>query len=200
MWSLSSLTGNVNSAAYSVLPTFLSYRSGCLSDPSRPQRTSTLDTHGCACPTRTRSGVATFPGLRPRSVARCQLAFSYKIVTHDRAGQEHVRPFASADALAPGTVVLLGGRHSLVERVEQERVYAGPARYRLTLRHPVAGGDPFLESIAERDYAEAESLPDHELDRRRRTDRCLHNPDAFTAPLRPGIQTGRCERTARRSY
>jgi len=135
------------------------------------------------------------------------LAFSYKIITRNRTGQEHVRPFTSADALAPGTVVLLGGRYSLVERVEQERVYAGPARYRLTLRHPNGrreegafrrfradapavghqfttlengapiswavleqylardeGGDPFLESIAERDYAEAESLPDHELE------------------------------------
>jgi hypothetical protein len=131
----------------------------------------------------------------------------YKIVTHDRTGEEHVRPFTSADALAPGTVMLLGGRYSLVERVERERVYAAPARYRLTLRHPDgrkeegafrrfradapavghqfttlengvpiswavveqylahdAGGDPFLESIAERDYAEAESLPDHELE------------------------------------
>jgi hypothetical protein len=131
----------------------------------------------------------------------------YKIVTHDRTGQEHVRPFTSADALAPGTVMLLGGRYSLVERVERERVYAAPARYRLTLRHPDgrkeegafrrfradapsvghqfttlengapiswavveqylahdAGGDPFLESIAERDYAETESFPDHELE------------------------------------
>jgi hypothetical protein len=135
------------------------------------------------------------------------LAFSYEIITRNRTGQEHVRPFTSADALAPGTVVLLAGRYWLAERVEQERVYAGPARYRLTLRHPDgrreegafrrfradapavghqfttlangapiswavleqslahdAGGDPFLESIAERDYAEAESLPDHELE------------------------------------
>ena len=135
------------------------------------------------------------------------MTFSYKIITRNRTGQEHVRPFASADAVAPGTVALLGGRYSLVERVEQERVYAGSARYRLTLRHPDgrneegafrrfradapgvghqfttlengapiswavleqylahdAGGDPFLESIAERDYAEAESLPDHELE------------------------------------
>jgi hypothetical protein len=132
---------------------------------------------------------------------------AYKVVTHDRTGQEHVRPFTSADALAPGTVILLAGRYSLVERVEQERVYTAPARYRLTLRHPDgrteegafrrfradapavghqfttiengaptswavveqhlahdAGGDPFLESIAERDYAEAESLPDHQLE------------------------------------
>lgn len=135
------------------------------------------------------------------------MAFSYTIITRNRIGQEHVRPFTSADALAPGTVVLLEGRYSLVERVEQERVYAGPARYRLTLRHPDgrteegafrrfradapavghqfttlengtpaswavveqyvahdAGGDPFVECLAERDYAEAESLPDHELE------------------------------------
>jgi hypothetical protein len=135
------------------------------------------------------------------------LAFSYEIITRNRTGQERVRPFTSADVLGPGAVVLLGGRYALVERVEQERVYAGPARYRLTLRHPDgrkeegafrrfradapavghqfttlengapiswavleqylahdAGGDPFLESIAERDYAEAESLPDHELE------------------------------------
>jgi hypothetical protein len=135
------------------------------------------------------------------------LAFSYKIFTHDRAGKEHVRPYTSADALAPGSVVLLGGRYWLVARVAQEHVYMGPARYRLTLRHPDGrqeegafrrfrvdapavghqfttlengapiswavveqylvhdeGGDPFLESIAERDYAEAESLPDHELE------------------------------------
>jgi hypothetical protein len=138
---------------------------------------------------------------------RCHLAFAYKIITRNRTGQEHVRPFTSADVLAPGTVLVLGGRYSLVERVEQERVYAGPARYRLTLRHPDgrkeegafrrfradapvvghqfttlengapiswavleqhlahdAGGGPFLESIAERDYAETESLPDHELE------------------------------------
>ena len=135
------------------------------------------------------------------------MTFSYKIITHDRTGKERVRSFTSTDALAPGTVVLLGGRYTLVERVEQERVWARPARYRLTLRHPDgrkeegafrrfrpdapavghqlttfengapiswavveqhlahdAGSCPFLDSIAERDYAEAESLPDHELE------------------------------------
>ena len=150
---------------------------------------------------------ADLPGLAPTLGARYQLAFSYKIITRNRTGQEHIRPFVFADAVAPGTVVFLRGRYLLVERVEQERVYAGPARYRLTLRHPDghreegafrrfradapavghqfttlengapiswavleqylahdAGGDPFLHSIAERDYAEAESLPDHELE------------------------------------
>ena len=150
---------------------------------------------------------ADLPGLAPTLGARYQLAFSYKIITRNRTGQEHIRPFVFADAVAPGTVVFLRGRYLLVERVEHERVYAGPARYRLTLRHPDghreegafrrfradapavghqfttlengapiswavleqylahdAGGDPFLHSIAERDYAEAESLPDHELE------------------------------------
>ena len=106
-----------------------------------------------------------------------------------------------------GSVVELGGRHWLVERVERERVDAVPARYRLILRHgdgheeagafrrfrvdaPVVGhelttveggmlvswtvveqrlardnaGVAYLESIAERDYAERESLPDHQLE------------------------------------
>jgi hypothetical protein len=132
---------------------------------------------------------------------------SYEIVTRNRAGREHVRRYTSEDALAPGSIVLLGGRYWLVERVEEPRVYAKPARYRLTLRHPEgreeAGsfrrfrpdaprvghqlttleegapiswqvveerlahdeeGEPFLESIAERDYAEVDSLPDHQLE------------------------------------
>jgi hypothetical protein len=132
---------------------------------------------------------------------------SYEIVTRNRAGREHARRYTSEEALAPGSIVLLGGRQWLVERVEQQRLYATPARYRLTLRHPDGreeggsfrrfrpdaprighqlttledgapiswqvvderlahdeDGNPFLESIAERDYAEAESLPDHQLE------------------------------------
>jgi hypothetical protein len=135
------------------------------------------------------------------------LSVSYEIVTHDRSGREHIRPYQSEDALAPGSVVLLRGRYWLVERVERSRGHAQPARYRLTLRHPDGhqepgafrrfradaptvghqlttlddgapiswtvieqrlarddGGEPFLESIAERDYTETESLPDHELE------------------------------------
>jgi hypothetical protein len=135
------------------------------------------------------------------------LAVSYEVVTRDRAGREHVRPYTSEDALAPGSLVVLGGRYWVVERVEQSRVQARPARYRLILRHPdgreEAGafrrfrpdaptvghqlttledgapaswsvveqrlahdeaGEPFLESIAERDFGEAESLPDHQLE------------------------------------
>jgi hypothetical protein len=135
------------------------------------------------------------------------LSVSYQIVTRDRSGREHVRPYQSEDALAPGSVVLLRGRYWLVERVERSRGHAQPARYRLTLHHPDGhqepgafrrfradapmvghqlttlddgapiswtvieqrlarddGGEPFLESIAERDYTETESLPDHQLE------------------------------------
>lgn len=132
---------------------------------------------------------------------------SYELVTHDRTGAERVHPYTSEDALEPGSVVSLGGRYWLVERVEDARADAVPARYRLTLRHPdgrresgafrrfradapVLGhqlatfedgaaaswtvvdqqvahddaGDAFLESIAERDYTEADGLPDHQLE------------------------------------
>jgi hypothetical protein len=135
------------------------------------------------------------------------LSVSYEIVTRDRSGREHIRPYDSEDALAPGSVVLLSGRYWLVDRLERSRGHAQPARYRLTLRHPEGhqepgafrrfradaptpghqlttlengapvswtvieqrlarddAGEPFLESIAERDYAEAESLPDHQLE------------------------------------
>ena len=44
------------------------------------------------------------------------LAVSYEIVTHDRAGRERVHPYAGEDALGPGSVVLLGGRYWLVVR------------------------------------------------------------------------------------
>jgi hypothetical protein len=135
------------------------------------------------------------------------MASSYTLVTHDRGGREHTRPYTSRDPLAPGSLVLLDGRYWLVERVENGTVRARPARYRLTLRHPdgreeaaafrryrkdaptvghelatnedgVAvswvvveqrlarddAGEPFLESIAVRDNAEVESLPDHQLE------------------------------------
>ena len=135
------------------------------------------------------------------------LAVTYEIVTRNRAGYEHTRPYTSEESLAPGSVVVLDGRYWLVEQVEQSRVETRPARYRLTLRHPdgheEAGafrrfradapgighqfttvedgapvswavveqetahddaGEPFLESTAERDYAETESLPDHQLE------------------------------------
>jgi hypothetical protein len=70
------------------------------------------------------------------------LAFSYELVTHNRLGREHVRPYTSDDALEPGSVVRLGGRYWLVERVEQARVQARPARYRLALRHSDGREEP----------------------------------------------------------
>jgi hypothetical protein len=135
------------------------------------------------------------------------LSVSYDIVTRDRSGREHMRPYHSEDALTPGSVVLMGGRYWLLDRVERSLGHAQPARYRLTLRHPDGrqelgafrrfradaptvghqlttledgvpiswtvfehrlarddAGEPFLESIAERDYGEIESLPDHQLE------------------------------------
>jgi hypothetical protein len=135
------------------------------------------------------------------------MTFSYTLVTHDRMGREQTRPYASRDPLAPASIVLLGGRYWLVDRVDGATVQARPARYRLMLRHPdgrveagafrrfradspVVGhqlttfedgapiswavvkqrldrddaGEPFLESIAERDYTEVESLSDHQLE------------------------------------
>jgi hypothetical protein len=135
------------------------------------------------------------------------LAVSYDVVMDDRTGRERVHPYLGEDELAPGSVVLIGGRYWLVERIENARVQTRPARYRLTLRHPdghreagafrrfradapVPGhqlttlfddapvswevvekrlaydlaGEPFLELIAERDYTETQSLPDHQLE------------------------------------
>ena len=56
------------------------------------------------------------------------MAVSYEIVTHDGTGRERVHPYTGEDALAPGSVVLLGGRYWLVDRVEQARVQTQPAR------------------------------------------------------------------------
>jgi hypothetical protein len=135
------------------------------------------------------------------------MAASYDIVMRDRRGRERTRRYASEDELKRGSVVLIGGRYWLVERVEEPRVFARLGRYRLTLRHPDgheetgsfrrlgpaaprighqlttveddaltswqvvderlaldAHDEPFLELIAERDYAEAESPPDHQLE------------------------------------
>jgi hypothetical protein len=69
------------------------------------------------------------------------LAVSYEIVTYDRAGRERVHPYAGEDALAPSSVVLLGGRYWLVVRVEQQ-AQAQLARYRLALQHPTGVGRP----------------------------------------------------------
>jgi hypothetical protein len=64
------------------------------------------------------------------------VASTYEVVTVNRAGREHRRPYAAESDLAPGSVIRLDGRDWLVEAVEDGRVVAKPARYRLTLRHP----------------------------------------------------------------
>jgi hypothetical protein len=160
------------------------------------------------------------------------ITFSYTFVTHDRAGREHARPYTSQDPLAPGSVVLRGGRYWLVEQVDDAAVQARPARYRLVLRHPdgrvEAGafrrlrpdspslghqlttledgapiswavvdqrlardeaGEPFLESIAERDYAEVESLPDHQLEHALDQDR--DDPGEAVSALARAMNAGR---------
>jgi hypothetical protein len=155
------------------------------------------------------------------------VAISYEIVMRGRSGHEHALSYTSEDRLTPGSIVLLGGRHWLVERVEEPRVYARPARYRLTLRHgegreeagsfrrlrqdaPRVGhqlttvergvpiswevvderlaydeeGEPFLDLIAERDYAEADSLPHHQLEH------TLEEDDAAAAALARAEEAG----------
>jgi len=130
------------------------------------------------------------------------VASTYEVVTVNRAGREHRRPYTAESELAPGFVVRLDGRDWLVEAVENGRVVAKPARYRLTLRHPDGheevgamrryrpeapkvghmfatgqvswqvvderleqdGEGPYLQLVAERDFAEAEGLPNHELE------------------------------------
>jgi hypothetical protein len=70
------------------------------------------------------------------------MAFTYEVVTLDRAGRERSRRYAAEDSLAPGDLIRLYGRDWLIERVESDggdvlgRVFAKPARYRVSLRHP----------------------------------------------------------------
>jgi hypothetical protein len=64
------------------------------------------------------------------------MASTYEVVTVNRTGSEHRRPYTAESELAPGSVIRLNGRDWLVEAVEDGRAVAEPARYRLTLRHP----------------------------------------------------------------
>ena len=70
------------------------------------------------------------------------MAFTYDVVTLDRAGRERHRRYSSEDALSPGDVIRLYGRDWLIERVEPDgdevlgRLVVKPARYRVRLRHP----------------------------------------------------------------
>jgi hypothetical protein len=63
-------------------------------------------------------------------------ATRYEIVAGTRAGVERVHQYASDEPLEVGAVLRLEGRYWLIERVEDSRARAKPARYRLELRHP----------------------------------------------------------------
>jgi hypothetical protein len=64
------------------------------------------------------------------------MAATYEVVTVNRVGHEHRRPYTSETELSAGSVIRLNGRDWLVEQVEDGRAVAEPARYRLTLKHP----------------------------------------------------------------
>jgi hypothetical protein len=61
---------------------------------------------------------------------------TYTVVTRNRAGKERTHTYTVAEALEPGAVIRADGRDWLVERIDGERVFAEPARYRIRLRHP----------------------------------------------------------------
>jgi hypothetical protein len=60
----------------------------------------------------------------------------YEVVTRTRSGSERRHRYAPDAPLRPGDVLRLDGRYWLVEQVEPPRAAAGPARYRIRLRHP----------------------------------------------------------------
>jgi hypothetical protein len=71
------------------------------------------------------------------------MAETYEIVTVNRAGNRSTHTYATAEALSPGSSVVLSGRHWLIVGIEEAaggshpaRAVATPARYRLRLRHP----------------------------------------------------------------
>ncbi len=61
---------------------------------------------------------------------------NFEVVAHTRAGHERVHSYAVDEPLEPGSVIRLEGRFWLVERVDGNRAFVEPARYRLRLRHP----------------------------------------------------------------
>jgi len=60
----------------------------------------------------------------------------YDLVHVNRLGHESVHHFDSEDELEPGSIVRFEGRDWIVDRVEGDRAWLEPARYRLVLRHP----------------------------------------------------------------
>jgi hypothetical protein len=64
------------------------------------------------------------------------MSVTYQVVTRNRAGVERVHPYTVDEPLEPGDVIRVSGRDWLIERIEDERAFAQPARYRIRLRHP----------------------------------------------------------------
>jgi len=64
------------------------------------------------------------------------VASRYDIGVSGRAGRERIHPYTSETELTPGDVAVLEGRWWLIERVDDARASAKPARYRVRLRHP----------------------------------------------------------------
>jgi hypothetical protein len=61
---------------------------------------------------------------------------TYTVVTRNRAGKERAHPYTVEEPLEPGAVIRVDGRDWLIERIEDDRALAEPARYRIRLRHP----------------------------------------------------------------
>jgi hypothetical protein len=64
------------------------------------------------------------------------VARRYEVVISTRAGKERRHEYATDDELAAGSVIVVDGRHWLIESLDGERAIATRARYRLRLRHP----------------------------------------------------------------
>jgi hypothetical protein len=67
------------------------------------------------------------------------VALRYELVTYTRAGKERRHQYSTEVELASGALVVVDGRHWLIEEIEegaQRRARAKPARYRLRLRQP----------------------------------------------------------------
>jgi len=63
-------------------------------------------------------------------------AFHYELITRSRHGHERVEHgYASDEELSEGDLITLRGERWIVDRVEEQRAVAEPARYRLDLRH-----------------------------------------------------------------
>jgi len=62
--------------------------------------------------------------------------FHYELITRSRHGHERVEHgYASDEELGEGDLITLRGERWIIDRVDEQRAVAEPARYRLDLRH-----------------------------------------------------------------